>query len=66
MNSAMHMNVLTKEYMQYLEGIDPKLLDGVSYTRSVNMNWLVKDGDKAAALDKKQDYCSSLSEQTGQ
>ncbi|MFC6652610.1 ABC transporter permease [Paenibacillus rhizoplanae] len=53
-NSAMHMNVLTKEYMQYLEGIDPKLLDGVSYTRSVNMNWLVKDGDKAAALDKSK------------
>lgn len=53
-NSAMHVNVLTKEYMKYLEGIDPKLLDGVSYTRSVNMNWLVKDGDKAAALDKSK------------
>ncbi|WP_340022002.1 ABC transporter ATP-binding protein/permease [Paenibacillus sp. FSL K6-1096] len=50
-NSAMHVNVLTKEYMQYLDGIDPKLLDGVSYTRSVKMNILVKDGDKAVALD---------------
>ncbi|MEK3903043.1 ABC transporter ATP-binding protein/permease [Paenibacillus sp. FSL R7-0179] len=50
-NSAMHVNVLTKEYMQYLDGIDPKLLDGVAYTRSVKMNMLVKDGDKAVALD---------------
>lgn len=50
-NSAMHVNVLTKEYMQYLDGIDPKLLDGVSYTRSVKMNMLVKDGDKAVELD---------------
>lgn len=48
----MHTNVLTKEYIEYLDGIDPKLIDGVSYTRTVNMNWLVMDGDKATTLDK--------------
>lgn len=51
-NSAMHTNVLTQEYLEYLDGIDPKLIDGVSYTRTVNMNWLVMDGDKATTLDK--------------
>lgn len=51
-NSAMHTNVLTPEYIEYLDGIDPKLIDGVSYTRTVNMNWLVSDGDKATTLDK--------------
>lgn len=53
-NSAMHTNVLTQEYMDYLAGIDPDLIDGVSYTRSVNMNWLVSDGEKAANLDKSK------------
>ncbi|NQX45531.1 ABC transporter ATP-binding protein/permease [Paenibacillus tritici] len=53
-NSAIHTNVLTKEYIKYLDGIDPKLIDGVSYTRTVNMNWLVKNGDKAAVLDKSK------------
>lgn len=51
-NSATHTNVLTKEYIEYLDGIDPKLIDGVSYTRTVNMNWLVMNGDKATTLDK--------------
>lgn len=53
-NSALHTNVLTKEYMEYLDGMDPNLIDGVSYTRAVNMNWLVSDGEKAKNLDKSK------------
>ncbi|KWX89035.1 sulfate ABC transporter ATP-binding protein [Paenibacillus riograndensis] len=51
-NSSQHTNVLTKEYIGYLNQIDPELIDGISYTRTVNMNVLVSDGDKAAVLDK--------------
>lgn len=51
-NSRLHTNVLTKEYIDYLNQIDPALIDGISYTRSVNMNLLVSDGEKATALDK--------------
>ncbi|WNS40707.1 ABC transporter ATP-binding protein/permease [Paenibacillus sp. MMS20-IR301] len=68
-NSAMHTNVLTKEYIEYLDGIDPKLIDGVSYTRTVNMNWLVSDGEKAANLDKSKitvsPYPSKQGNETG-
>jgi len=51
-NSTLHANVLTKEYMDYLNKIDPKLIDGITYTRTVNMNLLVSDGEKATTLDK--------------
>ncbi|ASA19727.1 ABC transporter ATP-binding protein/permease [Paenibacillus donghaensis] len=51
-NSILHTNVLTKEYMEYLDKIDPKLIDGISYTRTVNMNMLLSDGEKATTLDK--------------
>ncbi|OKP98802.1 ABC transporter ATP-binding protein/permease [Paenibacillus sp. P46E] len=51
-NSTQHTNVLTKEYIDYLKKIDPKLIDGISYTRTVNMNVLVSDGQTATTLDK--------------
>lgn len=51
-NSILHNNVLSTEYMDYLEKIDPALIDGISYTRTVNMNMLKLDGDKATTLNK--------------
>ncbi|MGF7048418.1 ABC-type lipoprotein export system ATPase subunit/ABC-type antimicrobial peptide transport system permease subunit [Paenibacillus sp. DS2015] len=50
-NSVMHTNVLTTEYLDYVKKIDPTLLDGISYTRTVNMNMLKSDGDKATTLN---------------
>lgn len=51
-NSILHTNVLTTEYLAYLEKIDPALIDGISYTRTVNMNMLKSDGEKATTLNK--------------
>lgn len=51
-NSVIHKNVLTKDYLAYLDKIDPKLIDGISYTRTVNMNMLHSDGDKATTVNK--------------
>ncbi|MNO30472.1 Macrolide export ATP-binding/permease protein MacB [compost metagenome] len=51
-NSVMHTNVLTTEYIDYLEKIDPALIDGISYTRKVNMNMLKLEGEKATTVDK--------------
>lgn len=51
-NSIIHKNVLTTEYLAYLEKIDPKLIDGISYTRTVNMNMLTSNGDKATTVNK--------------
>lgn len=50
-NTIMHNNVITKEYLDFLDGIDPKLVDGTSYIRSVNMNILKSDGNTATAVN---------------
>ena len=50
-NSVIHTNVLTEEYVEYIKGMDASLLDGVSYTRSVNMNILKKQDGKATTLN---------------
>lgn len=51
-NSVIHTNILTKDYIDYLEKIDPTLIDGISYTRTVNMNMLMSDGEKATTINK--------------
>lgn len=50
-NTIQHINVLSEEYLDYLDGIDPSLLDGVSYSRKVNMNILRSDGDTAVPVN---------------
>lgn len=50
-NTIMHNNVITKEYLDYLEGLNPNLVDGTSYARSVNMNILKSDGNSATAVN---------------
>ena len=67
--SVMHQNVLTTEYLDYLEQIDPALLDGISYTRMVNMNLLKSDGETATAVNTSNvgftSYPSKLDETNG-
>jgi putative ABC transport system permease protein len=48
--TILHTNKLTNEYLEYLKGIDSALLDGISYSRLVNMNILRADGDNVQAL----------------
>ncbi|WP_310829569.1 ABC transporter ATP-binding protein/permease [Paenibacillus pedocola] len=50
-NTVMHTNVLSEEYLNYLDGIDSALLDGVSYSRKVSMNILRSDGATAVPVD---------------
>lgn len=64
-NSTQHTNVLTREYMDYLQKIDPALIDGISYSRTVNMNLLVSDGDKATTLDKSNISVTSFPAKQG-
>lgn len=51
-NSIVHTNVLTEEYLDYVNAIDPALLDGISYTRMVNMNLLSSDGSNVKNVNK--------------
>lgn len=68
-NSVVHTNVLTQEYLDYLDKIDPALLDGVSYTRTVNMNLLSSDGENVKTVNKStisfSNYPSKLGDSTG-
>lgn len=46
-----HNNVITKDYVDYVNKMDNSWYDGISYTRSVNMNILKKADGKATAVD---------------
>lgn len=50
-NTIIHKNELSEDYMDYLAKIDQTLLDGVSYTRSVNMNVLKLENNKATKVN---------------
>lgn len=50
-NTIIHTNVLTNEYLDYIDKIDSSLLDGVSYSRKVNMNILKSDGKTATTVN---------------
>ena len=50
-NMVIHTNVFTKEYIDYVKKLDPSLIDGVSLTRSVNLNLLRLDGDTAVTIN---------------
>lgn len=43
--TAQHKNLLTEEYVNYVENIDPELTNGVSYARSVQFNMVRQTGD---------------------
>jgi putative ABC transport system permease protein len=42
---VMHTNIFTEKYMKHIEGIDPTLISGLSYTRMLNINLLSKKDD---------------------
>ncbi|MHA0856075.1 ABC transporter ATP-binding protein/permease [Paenibacillus sp. CMAA1364] len=65
-NSVLHTNVLTPEYLEYVEKINPALLDGLSYTRTVNMNMLKSDGEKATTLNKGNISFSNYPSKSGE
>lgn len=50
-NTVVHTNKLTAEYMDYLGKMDQSLLDGTSYSRSVNMNVLKLSQNKATKVN---------------
>ncbi len=45
LNTVLHANTITEAYLDYLDQIDPALLDGVAYTREANMNVLKRTAD---------------------
>ena len=65
-NTILHTNVLTDEYLEYLDNIDPALLDGVAYSRLVHMNILKSDNGAAKVLNTGSvNFASFPSKQEG-
>ncbi len=48
METTLHTNLFTDEFMQYLKDIDPDICSSIGYTRSVSMNALKKDSNGKA------------------
>lgn len=51
MESALHKNKITKDYVSYIESIDSKLVGGISYFRTTSFNMLTKVEDKVKNVD---------------
>ncbi len=47
-NLVVHTNEITSEYLDYINGIDENLYDGISYSRSVEMN-ILKEVDQTVS-----------------
>lgn len=45
-NTLIHTNNISEEYVDYIKGIDPELVDTIGYTRIASMNLLRKFDDK--------------------
>lgn len=48
--TLVHKNIITDEYMNYLNKIDPKICNSIGYTRLVNMNLIRKVDDKVVPV----------------
>ena len=46
-----HTNVITPEYKEYIDNINPDLIGGISYQRATKLNVLVKSKDTVNLLD---------------
>ena len=42
LNTMIHQNVFTEEYINYIEQINPKLVSGIGYTRTTGLNIISK------------------------
>ena len=51
LESSSHKNVITEDYVSYIENADSKLVGGVSYLKSTNFNLLTKIDDKVKNID---------------
>ena len=46
-----HTNAYSESYLKYVENMNPEWLNGIAYTRLVNLNLLRSDGETAVTVD---------------
>ena len=52
MESNLHINHITEEYVNVIENIDNDLIGGLSYTRITGLNIFIKNNDKVETVDQ--------------
>jgi len=65
-NSSVHENDITQKYVDYVRGINKNLLDGVEYSRTVDMNILRDKNGKAVKVDTSSVSFSSWPSKSGE
>ena len=55
-----HTNILTKDYVDYIEKINPKYLSGLSYTRLTSLNMLIKTNDSYKKIEANSFNVTSI------
>lgn len=51
-----HTNIITEEYTEYVEDIDPELLSGLSYARILNINLLKNNEDSITLVNTSRGF----------
>ena len=51
-----HTNKFTKEYVNYIENINPDLIGGISYNRATNLNVITKNNNDYKMLENKTTF----------
>ena len=51
-----HTNKFTKEYVNYIENINPDLIGGISYNRATNLNIITKNNNDYKMLDSQTTF----------
>ena len=64
--TMLHTNKLTKEYMDYIEKINPTYVSGVSYMRMTAMNFLIKNKDSYRLLDSSKLQMGAIPKSLGE
>lgn len=63
-NQIMHTNIFTKDYIDYLEKVDPEICSGIGYARIVSLN-MVRDVDGTPTAVSITNMLSSDSSSSG-
>lgn len=56
MQNMLHTNIITKEYKEYIDNIDPDLIGGIIYTRATKLNILSKLNGTVKLLDNSNTF----------
>ena len=61
----MHTNLITDDYVKYIENVDENLIGGIQYQRLTSLNLLTKENDKVKLIDSSMTLAEFPSQLNG-